>query len=393
MSATAEDHRSLLSRIFLIQTEPVYKLNQGPNEKYGGTYNFYVLFILAMIGAGWGGLVDWRFMLFLIASLLIALFLDDSSWKVKIALESMPSQMSLYCKLLVKVAQDLWFSYAIALLFFFLVEPMWHSGLAEVFPWTATSSFWLLYGFYFVVQLFFLIKYIFIILSKWETYDKPPFRLKKYNLATKQKALKHVIWSFFLSNIGLTVRCGSQVATLFVFRKIQLSLGLENITSGFQANYPAVFWGVAIACVLPWLLFVKLNVKPALYNYYVTHRTLHEVKSLYDSIHRIHHKATFPTILDSGTISPAEFAITEYSAPIIKLLPQPLWVLLEMFLAVTGHFSAHHTVLSKDNEKSSVKNSKKEQVLMHHHYHHRLFNCNYGLGLEGGLDVKFGTKV
>jgi len=381
-----------LPSISKLKVEPTYNVDNGNCEAKGGTYNFYLLFIFAIFLLGWQNVIPWWFVFFLTISFFISLILDDSSRKTKIDLSAIPIQSYVYCKLLGKVAQDLWHIYLISLIFFFIAEPLWHSGLGDEFPWTATSSFWLLYSFYFVVRIGFLINYLHIIFFKWETYSISPFKVKKANLATKEKALKHVLWSFFMGNIGLTVRCASQVIILLLFGLIQSGLELDNIDIVASIDRPILFWSAVVALFLPWAFLASRNFAIASYIYYAVHRTLHEIRSLYDPVHRIHHKAVFSTKLDSGTISPAEFAITEYLVPIFKLLPQPIWVLLEIIIAIKGHFPSHNSILSKDNEKNSESNSPEQQAATHHHhYHHRLFNCNYGL--EEVWDVKFGTKV
>ena len=125
-----------------------------------------------------------------------------------------------------------------------------------------------------------------------------------------------------------------------------------------------------------WLATLWPAIKRALLIYYRTHRTFHANRPLYSSIHSIHHRGVLPTQLDSGTISPAEFWITEMVVPSAALVPNWYFVIIQVVLAFFGHLPSHDT-------------GTRWAMSQHHLHHHRLFRVN--LGLTSAEDAEFGT--
>ncbi len=221
--------------------------------------------------------------------------------------------------------------YVFAYIAYVCVAPVW-------LPFNvAVSSFIMLYGFYMLVRTYWLVRYLWLLSYRWENAGQT-FAVHEANLHSHSVAVRHVLWSYFLGNIGLIIRCASQVMTIGIFEWLRIAGGMD------LANHPAsrhhlVLISIVAAAI--WLAAFWLAVRRALLIYYRTHRTFHNCRPLYDSIHSIHHRGVLPTPLDSGTISPAEFFITEMALPSWMLVPNWWWTITQIIVAFAGHWASH----------------------------------------------------
>jgi sterol desaturase/sphingolipid hydroxylase (fatty acid hydroxylase superfamily) len=210
-------------------------------------------------------------------------------------------------------------------------------------------------------------------LAIWTRWDeaRAPFEIRRMNLRSRGAAARHILWSFFMGNAGLAVRCGQQIATIVLFDKLQIFLEMEDLQLGPFA---------AIVGALGWLFAFYMSLSRVSPMYYKIHRTLHENKTLYAAIHRIHHKGVYPTVLDAGTETPLELALIEPLAYGQCILPDWLYTALQI-IPIFNHYKGHHSSISKEDR-------------LHFHVgHHRLFLHNFGLtgDYPFDLDRAFGT--
>src|SRR6185369_8867034 len=96
------------------------------------------------------------------------------------------------------------------------------AGYTLVYPYFKRICLWdgncflVVFAGYFVVRLIYLAWYLILILARWD--QKPaPFEFRRANLRTRGESFRHVLWAYFLGNVGLTVRAGVQAAFLFSF--------------------------------------------------------------------------------------------------------------------------------------------------------------------------------
>ncbi|MGD9647786.1 MAG: sterol desaturase family protein [Pirellulales bacterium] len=335
--------------------------------KAGGAYNSHLLalgvFALCAL-VGWMNL--WLFV-WLSVCTGIAMLIDERPWRRKIDPAAMAGQFGLYLQLLAQAAWD-------ALPFYALAYGLYVCTVPYIAPLNlAVSSFTLLYAFFMIVRVGWLVFYLWRIGFRWNQAGRT-FANRKANLRSRSVALRHVLWAYFLGNVGLVVRCGVQVVTLGLFEWIRQRSGMDlQHHPAAAAHLPTIF-GVA---VVVWFATLWISIKRALLIYYRTHRTLHAHPSLYSSIHSIHHFGVLPTPLDSGTISPAEFWITEMAIPTITIVPNWHFFLIEVCVALIGHLPSHST------------GTRLLEFSQHHLNHHRHFNVN--LGLTAAEDREFGT--
>lgn len=176
-------------------------------------------------------------------------------------------------------------------------------------------------------------------------------------------------WSYFLGTSGLVVRC-FRYEFLKGFGRMVAARVPQIVVA------PTLWSQVCFYVVLAWYTYrhIQFNLKDN-YLYYKIHRTMHACHPLYAFCHALHHRAHFPTLLDSGTISPMELALTELSIPAITLLWPP-WISVgyECGYAFVGHVIGH---------SAGYRHGK------HHHEHHQFIACNYGL--QPLYDEQFGT--
>jgi len=236
----------------------------------------------------------------------------------------------------------------------------------------ATSSFVMLYGFYMLIRGYWLVRYLWLLNFRWENAGRT-FVVRKANLKSRSSAVRHVLWSYFLGNVGLVIRCSSQVLTIAIFERLRTLWAMDLAKHATLSAYVAP---ICIAATAVWLATLWLAIRWVLLIYYRTHRTLHNCGPLYDSVHSIHHRGILPTPLDLGTISPAEFLITEMAFPAGTLAPNWWWTISQIVLGFAGHWATH-------DSGSRMKFSQ------HHLHHHRLFTVNFGLSPRE--DAQFGT--
>ncbi|WP_417734800.1 sterol desaturase family protein [Rosistilla oblonga] len=322
----------------------------------GGAYNSHFVAGAIFIGLAAVGAIDWWLAIWLDSCLAIGLLLDRRTMNRKLALRAMPGQMLLYSQVALRAA--------VHLLPYYLFAFVLYLGMAPVIlPLNfAISSFAMLYGFYMAIRIYWLVRYLWVLHFHWERAGRT-FQTHQANLKTRSSAIRHVLWAFFLGNVGLVVRCSSQVITIAGFEYLRQRMNLDLTKHpDLSGHMMTIFWGTTAI----WLATFWFALQPAFLIYYRVHRTFHTCRPLYDSVHSIHHRGVLPTQLDSGTISPLEFALTELNLPAATLVPNWYWTLGQIILALAGHFPSHDT-------NTWMKTGH------HHLLHHRLFNVNFGL--------------
>ena len=332
----------------------------------GGPYNSHlvsgaVFVVLTLLGLVSPWLTAW-----IGACLVAAMLLDARPWKRKIVPAAIPAQFALYAQVLARALWDALPSYVFAYLVYVCVAPLW------VRANVAISSFVMLYGFYMLVRIFWLVRYLWLLIFRWENAGRA-FAVREVNMKSRSVAIRHVVWSYFLGNIGLVIRCSSQVVTIGLFESLRT---FSDMDLARHDALSAHLVPISLAAATIWLATFWLAIRRALLIYYRTHRTFHNCLPLYDSIHGIHHRGVLPTPLDSGTISPAEFLITEMALPSATLVPNWWWTISQIVLAFAGHWASHDS-------------GTKRAFPQHHLHHHRLFDVNFGL--SPAEDAQFGT--
>jgi hypothetical protein len=336
------------------------------HARTGGEYNSHLLtFVVFAILATVGWMNVWFFG-WLVACMVAAILIDDRPWRRKVSLSAMPGQLGLYLQVLAQAAWDTFPFYVLAYVLYVCTAPY----IASIN--LAVSSFVMLYAFFMFVRASCLVYYLWRLGFRWEHAGRT-FEVHKANLHSRSAAIRHVLWAYFLGNIGLVVRCGIQVVTIGGFEWLRKRCDMDLL------NYPAaaahmstIFW----IAVVVWLATLWSAIARTLLVFYRTHRTFHSNLPLYSSIHSIHHLGVLPTPLDSGTISPAEFWITEMTIPTVAIVPNWYFTGLEIILAFAGHMPSHDT-------------RAQSAFSQHHVHHHRHFKVN--LGLTPATDAEFGT--
>jgi len=336
----------------------------------GGPYNSHVVSIGIITALSAAGVVNVWLAGWAAVCLAAALWLDGRRLRQMVVLRAVPRQLLLYGQVLAGAGSDAFPYYLFAYLIYVCVAPVWLQANLPI------SSFVMLYGLYMVIRSCWLLRYLWELAFHWNNPGLRTFHEHEANFESQATAVRHVTWAYFLGNIGLIVRCSSQVLTIGIFEALRKRLGMD------LANHPALsgyLAPVALLATLVWLATLWFAVQRSLLIYYRTHRTFHNCRALYDSVHCIHHRAVLPTPLDSGTISPAEFIISEMSLPAAAIVPNWWWVLGQVVIGLAGHCPAH-------NAGTRVKFAE------HHLQHHRYFTVNFGLtGLFASDDIRFGT--
>lgn len=332
----------------------------------GGAYNSHLVSIAVFAALAFGGLISTWLAAWLLVCFVAALRLDERPWQRKINLLVLPGQMFLYAQLWAQAALD-------ALPFYALAFVLYVASVRYLEPLNLTiSSFVVLYSIFMALRTYWLARSLWLVRYRWE--DAGAWlAVREANLRTPQAAAGHLAWSYFLGNIGLVIRCGIQVVTIAGFEGLRQRLDLDLTRHATAAAQLPVIFAGAVAI---WGVTLWPAIKRALLIYYRVHRTLHENRALYSCIHGIHHRGVLPTPLDSGTISPAEFWMTEMAIPAITLLPNWYFCLVQLALGLFGHWPSHD---ARTHWASA----------QHHLHHHRLFRVN--LGLRPAEDKEFGT--
>lgn len=247
------------------------------------------------------------------------------------------------------------------------------------------ASFLPVYGFYLVFRTILLVRYLMLVRTRW---DDPPIRnpigQKDGNFRDRASATRHLLWSYFIGNVGVSVRCATQMGQILVFEAAAVALGPLALDwhqrLPFLAGAPRfvvpLIGAIGVLVVLLW----QRKLYPfADYMYYRVHRTLHKNRALFTFLHRIHHKAIVTTPLDSGTICPLEFALTETVWPPAALVPDWLWTLWQIHFAVTGYWPSHKTTAGVRVQDGNN----------FHVYHH--FNPGVNFGILPESDARFQT--
>ena len=240
----------------------------------------------------------------------------------------------LYAQLFAQFALDALPVYALAFAIYIGIAPIWYRANLGM------NTFVVLYMIYMLYRIMIASRYLYDILWHWDDGMAAPLHVHEKNLCTRSIAARHVIWSYLLGNVGLVIRCSSQLLTLAVFERLRLSLHLDLASYAPLRPYLTL---ICVTGVILWTVMLIVSVPRMTLLYYKVHRTLHRYKPLYHSIHAIHHRGIFPTPLDSGTISPAEFALTEFAYPAATLAHDWAWILGQLATAVFGHWPGHRT--------------------------------------------------
>lgn len=334
----------------------------------GGIYNSHVMGAALLPVLAALGVMPWPLAAWLLACVAVAITIDSAPWRRKLRVTAMPGQLALYLQVLAQAVWDALPMYALAFALYVGLSPIWshaHLGI---------NTFYVLYGIYLAVRTAWLARCLWIVAFHWDGPRPAPLNGDEANLRSRRVATEHLLWAYFLGNVGVAVRCAAFVISVALWRSLQTGLGLDLTQHAALAPY--LIW-ICIACSIIWILTLGPAIRRAQLVFYRTHRTLHDVKPLYDSIHWVHHKGVLPSPLDSGTISPAEFAITEYAIPTLTLTPDWYWIFVQVLVAALGHWPGHFFGASSETAQ-------------HHVEHHRRFTTNFGLMPVD--DDYFGTR-
>ncbi len=333
----------------------------------GGEYNGHIMFCMVMVCLAAAGVVSLNVLGWIMVCLVATFRLDNRSLHRKVSLLALPGQAFLYVQLVLNAFRTAFPHYVFAFVAYLCVYPLQQKLNVPV------SSLVMLYGFYMVLRIVYLSVYTYALTIGSERMQLDVFSEQRANLRTRQVALRHVWWTYFLGNTGLFAKCSVQVMTIGAFEFLRRQIGLDIAASPMLSPY--VNWIVGLGVVLCIIgVWMSLNMSSEVY--YRAHRTLHVCKPLYDSIHAIHHRGILPTPLDSGTISPLEYFITDMARPAYMLIPNWLFVMCEVGLAWMAHLPAHTT--GTDSKLGA-----------HHVGHHRYVVYNFGLLPED--DERWGT--
>jgi sterol desaturase/sphingolipid hydroxylase (fatty acid hydroxylase superfamily) len=333
----------------------VYRL-LGSAER-GGEYNGHIMFSLMLVGLTAAGLVNGLALSWIALCLIATYLLDERPLKRKVNLSAIPAQFFMYLQLVMNAFRDALPQYTLAFVIYLGIYPLRESLNLPV------SSFVMLYGFYMVLRIGYLILFTCALTIGSKRFHLRVFNEQRANLRNRAVALRHVWWTYFLGNTGLFVKCAVQVITIAGFESLRLWIGFDVTENRLTAQHLTTVNLVGVAlCVIG----IGLSVRLSSTVYYRTHRTLHICKPLFDSIHAIHHRGILPTPLDSGTISPLEYIITDMARPAVMLMPNWLFVLSEIGLAFGAHLPSHTSgTLHKFGQ--------------HHLAHHKYVVYNFGL--------------
>jgi sterol desaturase/sphingolipid hydroxylase (fatty acid hydroxylase superfamily) len=344
---------------------PIYAVKDFGIGGRSGSYNLVLVSTAVFVMCACLGKLNMLLAAFVGSSVIAALLLDREDMTRKLDVAALPAQLVSYLHLVLLWLRDVGPGILLCFLCYSAIEPYF-----KKFCLWGGNSFWVLYGAYAVLRTVILVKYLLFIWLRWDDV-RPPFEIRRMNMRTRGEAARHMLWSFFMGNAGLVVRCGQQVATIMVFDNLQVLLGMDNLNPGpFAATVGIVGLGI--------LSYVSVG--RACPTYYKIHRTLHENKTLYTAIHRIHHKGIHPTVLDSGTETPLEFVLTESLAYTQCLWPDWIHVLMQA-IPFNSQYRGHHSSVSP------------EARLNFHVDHHRLFMYNFGCtgSYPHDIDGAFGT--
>lgn len=344
----------------------VYRLRG--NAERGGEYNGHIMFSLIVVGLTLAGLLNTVALGWIGFCLVATFLLDDRSLKRKVNLPAIPSQFFMYLQVLLHAFRNALPQYTFAFLVYLTIYPLQDSLNLPI------SSFVMLYGFYMVLRIGYLLLFTYALTIGSNRLQLRVFEEHRANLRNRSVALRHVWWTYFLGNTGLFVKCAVQVITIGAFETLRLWIGFDVTEHPLTAPHLTMVTTVGVVlCVVG----IGLSVRLSSTVYYRTHRTLHVRKPLYDSIHAIHHRGILPTPLDSGTISPLEYIITDMARPAVMLMPNWLFVLSEIGLAFGAHLPSHTTgTLHKFGQ--------------HHLAHHKYVVYNFGLFPRD--DERWGTR-
>lgn len=89
---------------------------------------------------------------------------------------------------------------------------------------------------------------------------------------------------------------------------------------------------------------VRSNFKFAILRFYWNHRTLHNVKWLWENVHSFHHQIREPTGLSTNYVHPLEMLLVSVGPFIGAILFRPTLFVLYLYIFIrTGIDIAHHT--------------------------------------------------
>lgn len=327
----------------------------------GGTYNFYffylvLVWVLALVGKRIH--VAWPCVWTLFVG--IAFAVDHHRFKWKLNFLAMPTHLYHYAHLLLLLVARNFRSLLVLTALYGVVKPF--SRLYDPFE---AYAFVCLYGLYLVVRTPVFIRLMLRVRRGWEQDTLPPFEVKKANFSSKDAATRHLVWSYFLGNVGVTVRCASYATYTTLLDGIWKALG------GFPQVSTATTTGTVIVAGAVLLTIATLHSNHIFYD---SHRAFHRNQPLFDSVHRIHHQATYPTPLDSGTESPGELLLTQATIVSMHILPSWFFLACES-LFMLGHFGSHTA-------------GTKDLVSENHLGHHVVYTGGFGQLFE---DVQQGT--
>jgi sterol desaturase/sphingolipid hydroxylase (fatty acid hydroxylase superfamily) len=119
--------------------------------------------------------------------------------------------------------------------------------------------------------------------------------------------------------------------------------------------------------------------------FYIMHKMLHSNKILYNNIHYIHHKYTYPTTIINYYMHPLDVILSNSIPQLITLIIIPrlsfftynLIIIYMIILEITGHLGKRLNKTSFTQFFWLPKLLKIELFIEDHDNHHKYSNCNY----------------
>ncbi|HJY80248.1 MAG TPA: hypothetical protein VKK81_04095 [Candidatus Binatia bacterium] len=191
-----------------MRREPLYAITDF--GKLRGTYNLQIVTILVILSLK--VLVgNTHFLPEAVAggSLLIALLVDTDPWARKLSPTSVVKQVRSAVALLAHVIRDVWPIWIVA----FVLGILFAKSRATVSIFgnvntAGTVSFLALV----TARTFFAIRYLILAVRKpWTDVVEAPLAIHGYNFSTRSRAMRHIVWTFFVGNVGIYALAESYV--------------------------------------------------------------------------------------------------------------------------------------------------------------------------------------
>jgi len=337
----------------------------GSAGRTGAAYNLTAIAVALM--ASWLYVRDaWAsrpLAVFVAGSFVIGAAVDPEPLARKFSVTDLLPQLVAFAELTVRWLKDTGGFFALTFATFICLASSGH-GSALWHP----LAFWIAYLAWISVRFVYFGIHMWDLRRRWARMA-PPFVIHKANFRSPERTARHMVWSLFMGHVGLAFRCGRQLALIAVYSALAGPLPSE-----LGRRVPHL-WALGLVGLCALFYLYGTAVGPI---YYKVHRTLHNSGRLYAGLHKVHHKATIPTLLDSGTECAFELALVEYTGCVHLLWPSWAFTATEMLFA-TGQAASHHTLTAKLGKGGHDG----------HVAHHRVVSFNYACSIQEPLETKY----